>query len=182
MPRRRRRVRRGRTVGLIPASLCRSASTHRERGQLIWNLIGVAVEHAADFNCCRLSGIVIEDSILAAALHDSEKGFFVTEIDRIIAPSKPLSAADAARRRSGRVSGNARCAKPDPWRSRRFTTQKKSCRSSMSSSSNTYVVGPLGNRTACSRTRRIATSTAASLDTSPHPGPFASRRCHLTLG
>ena len=62
----------------------------------MWNLIGVVAEQAVGFSCFRLSGIVIEDSIQAAALHNSEKGFFVTEIDRIIAPSRPLSAADAA--------------------------------------------------------------------------------------
>ncbi len=62
--------------------------------QLIWKLINAVAEHAPDFSCFQLSGIVVEDSMQSAALHDSDRGFFVTEIDRIIAPSKALSAAD----------------------------------------------------------------------------------------
>ncbi len=61
---------------------------------LTWELLRAVAERAVGFVCFRLSGLVIEDSNQVDALHDSEKGFFVNEIDRIMAPYRVLSAAD----------------------------------------------------------------------------------------
>lgn len=68
--------------------------------RLIWILIRLAVERVPGFKCFRLSGIVVEEGATMAALREPDKGFFVTETGRLVAPWMDMDAGKRLKRKS----------------------------------------------------------------------------------